>query len=98
MTCRNIKFATAVPLAADSITLHRTFMDTLGRPSVHLTAFNLVDEWRGKDVVLTYDYAFGAAYRKPLTISVAVFAVFATAWLVGSLDVSIGKKGLLKTS
>lgn len=71
-------------------------MDTLGRPTLQLTAFNLVDEWRDKDLIITYDYPFGAAYRKPLTISAAIFAVFAAAWLVGSLDVSIGKKGLLK--
>lgn len=90
---RNIKFATSVPLVANTTTIHRTFMDTLGRPSLQLTTFNLVDEWRDKDLLVTYDYPFGAAYRKPLTITVAIFAVFAAAWLLGSLDVSIGKKG-----
>lgn len=85
-----------MPLVANETSIHRTFMDTQGRPTLHLTALNLVDEWRDKELIVTYDYAFGAAYRKPLTIFAAVFAVFATAWFVGSLDVSIGKRGLMK--
>ncbi|KAF2101972.1 oligosaccharyltransferase alpha subunit [Rhizodiscina lignyota] len=89
---RNIKFDTTVPLVGNDTSIHRTFMDTLGRPTLSLTALNLVDELRDTELIVTYDYAWGSAYRKPITISVAAFAVFTAAWFIGSLDVSIGKK------
>ncbi|KAF1809426.1 oligosaccharyltransferase alpha subunit [Eremomyces bilateralis CBS 781.70] len=89
---RDINFATAVPLANDEITIHKTFMDTLGRPTLQLTAVNIVDEWRDKDLIVTYTYPWTAGYRKPLTIAAAMISVFITVWIVGSLDVSIGRK------
>jgi oligosaccharyltransferase complex subunit alpha (ribophorin I) len=68
-------------------------MDTLGRPTIVLTALNAVDEWRERgDIIITYDYPWLAGYRKPLTISIALFGVFFTTWIVGNLNVSIGKK------
>jgi oligosaccharyltransferase complex subunit alpha (ribophorin I) len=68
-------------------------MDTLGRPSVILTAHNAVEDWRDRgDLVITYEYPWIASFRKPLTIAAAVFGVFFTAWVVGNLDVRIGKR------
>lgn len=68
-------------------------MDTVGRPTLTLDALNIVDEGsRDAELIVLYDYPFGAAYRKPLAITAAVFAVFAAAWVIGSLDTSIGKK------
>lgn len=67
-------------------------MDTLGRTSLTLTALNVVDDMREKELVITYDLPFSAAFTKPLTIFAALLAVFAAAWVVGSLDVSIGAK------
>ena len=66
-------------------------MDTVGRTTLKLTAMNVVDESRDEDLLVTYDYPFTAAFRKPITIFVGVLAVFVTAWGVGQLDVSIGK-------
>ena len=67
-------------------------MDTLGRTTLKLTAMNVVDEDRDKDVIITYDYPFSAAFRKPITIFFGIFAIFVTAWGIGKLDVSIAKK------
>ncbi len=66
-------------------------MDTLGRTMLTLKAMNVVDELRDKDLIITYDYPLTAAFRKPITIFAGVVAVFATAWGIGMLDVSIGK-------
>ena len=71
-------------------------MDTLGRPTISLTAINLVDEWRDTELIVTYDYPWGSAYRKPITITIAMFAVFVVAWFIGNLDTSIGKKDVKK--
>ncbi|KAF1984355.1 Ribophorin I [Aulographum hederae CBS 113979] len=89
---KNIKFETSAPIVASSIDLHRTFMDTVGRPTLKLTALNVVDEWNSHLLTVTYDYPWSAGYRKPLTITSAVLAVFVAVYLVGTLDVSIGKK------
>ncbi|KAL8930759.1 MAG: hypothetical protein Q9208_000300 [Pyrenodesmia sp. 3 TL-2023] len=89
---RNVKFETEVPLVAAEEMVHRTYMDTVGRTTLKLTAMNMVDEARDKPVIVTYDYPFSAAFRKPITIFLGVLAVFATAWGIGRLDVSIGKE------
>jgi oligosaccharyltransferase complex subunit alpha (ribophorin I) len=67
-------------------------MDTIGRSTLHLTAINLVDEWRDRDIVVTYDYPWTAGFRKPVVIFAALLGLFTTAYVIGSLDVSIGKK------
>lgn len=66
-------------------------MDTLGRTTLQLTATNIVDGDRDKDVVVTYDYPLSAAFRKPITIFCGIMIIFATAWGIGKLDTSIAK-------
>jgi len=89
----NVKYSTTVPLVSSSISLHMTFMDTIGRTMLNLNAINIVDDFRGRELIITYDYPFMAGLRKPLVIFCAVFTVFITAWGIGSLDVGIrGKK------
>lgn len=89
---RNVKYETSVPLVGSEVSLHRTFMDTQGRTTLKLTALNLVDEWRDRDIVVTYDYPWTAGFRKPVTIFAAVLVVFAVAWAVGSVDTSIAAR------
>lgn len=67
-------------------------MDTIGRSTLTLTAVNIVDDIRERDVVVTYDYPFSARLRKPLTIFAGVMFIFGVSWVVGNLDVRIGKK------
>jgi len=68
-------------------------MDTIGRTMLTLNAINIVDDFRDRELIVTYDYPFMAGLRKPLVIFCAMFTVFITAWGIGSLDVSIrGKK------
>ena len=89
---RNIKFESPIALVDNEVTLHKTFMDTLGRTTLKLTAINLIDQSRADEIVVTYDYQTSAALRKPLTIFAGTLCVFFTAWLVGKLDVSIATK------
>jgi oligosaccharyltransferase complex subunit alpha (ribophorin I) len=89
---KNVRFSTTVPIVDNSTSLHKTFMDTLGRTTLSLTAINLVDEFRDRDLLVTYDYPWTAGYRKPIVITLGVFALFAVTWVLGSIDTSIGKK------
>lgn len=72
--------------------LHKTFMDTLGRTELKFTASNVVDDVRDAQVIVTYQYTLFAALRKPISIFVSLVGIFAIAWAVGSIDTSIGVK------
>lgn len=69
--------------------LHKSFMDTIGRTTLTLTAVNIVDDLRDRELIVTYDYPFMAGLRKPLIIFGSTLAVFIAAWVVGSMDVGI---------
>lgn len=86
-----MKYETPIQIVSSEILSHKTFMDTLGRTTLKLTALNVVDEARDKDAIITYDYPLAAAYRKPIAIFAGIIAVFVTAWGIGRLDVSIAK-------
>lgn len=47
---------------------------------------------------MTYDYPFSARFMKPLTIFAGMLVVFGVSWVVGNLDVSIGRKQKPKSS
>ena len=49
----NAKFETAVPLVAQETLSHKTFMDTLGRTTLKLTAMNVVDTSRDQDLIVS---------------------------------------------
>jgi oligosaccharyltransferase complex subunit alpha (ribophorin I) len=81
-----------MPALRSEISLHKTFMDTVGRTELKLKAVNVVDEAREASLVIIYEYPFLAAFRKPLSIFVGVFGVFVAAWAIGRVDTSIGRK------
>lgn len=68
-------------------------MDTKGRTALTLTAYNIVDDLRDRELIVTYDYPLSATLRKPIVIFTAVLSLFVAAWAVGTVDVGIkGKK------
>ena len=86
----------AVPAGEWEQSLHKTFMDTLGRTELKFKAINIVDEVRdaGVEVLVTYQYSTMAGLRKPISIVLGVMGVFVAAWAVGSVDTSIGRKAV----
>ncbi|KAI9843830.1 MAG: dolichyl-diphosphooligosaccharide--protein glycosyltransferase subunit 1 [Sclerophora amabilis] len=88
----NVKYDAPLPLVSAEISAHRTFMDTLGRTALKLTALNVFDDVREKDLIITYDYPISLLLRKPLSIFISLLGVFAAAWALGQVDISIGKK------
>ncbi|RKF79293.1 Dolichyl-diphosphooligosaccharide--protein glycosyltransferase subunit 1 [Golovinomyces cichoracearum] len=89
---RNIKYSTMVPIVSANISLYKTYMDTIGRTSLTLTAVNVFDEQRDWELIVTYDYPLMAALRKPLVFFLGFLSLFVTAWTVGSLDINIRAK------
>ncbi|KAM5355835.1 hypothetical protein ACJ41O_002481 [Fusarium nematophilum] len=86
----NVKFYTNVPESAiisTSVDLTRTYLDTLGRTTVTIKARNLVDEFRDRQLIISYEAPASSALRKPLVIFGSVLAVYVTAWAVGKVQV-----------
>ncbi|KAJ0313753.1 hypothetical protein COL5a_003322 [Colletotrichum fioriniae] len=91
----NVKFYTSIPessIVDSAISVHKTYLDTVGRTSVTIKANNLVDEFRDREVIVSYEYSVSSALRKPLVIFVSFISLFAAAWLVGGLNPKISTK------
>ncbi len=83
---------TGVPNLHAEYSLHKTFMDTVGRTELKLSGNNLVDEARDITLLVTYEYTLLSALRKPFMIFAGFVVVYVVAYLVGSVDTSIGKR------
>ncbi|KAK4157853.1 Ribophorin I [Chaetomidium leptoderma] len=85
----NVKYHTSIPtqsITEGGVEIHRTFLDTIGRTALVIKARNLVDDFRDRELVITYDYPLMAALRKPLIVFGSAVAVFVAAWAVGNLE------------
>lgn len=49
----NINHQTTIPIISEELSKHKTFMDTLGRTSLKLTALNLIDESTDKEIIVS---------------------------------------------
>jgi oligosaccharyltransferase complex subunit alpha (ribophorin I) len=83
---------TGVPALGVEENMHKTFMDTLGRTELKLSAINVVDDLRDAELVVTYQHTLMSALRKPVSIIAGMAGVFVLAFAVGSIDTSIGKR------
>ena|SRR5215472_15320897 len=92
---RNVTFWTNYPSSSsflhNTTEIRRTFMDTIGRPTLILTAFNVADDVRDLvNLVVEYDYPWINIYRKPAVVTVSILAVFVVSWILSGLDLTIG--------
>ena len=78
LTVRNVRVYTPQPALEETRYMHHTFLDSLGRTAVKLTFENVVDEKRGKEVVIIYEYPTFAGLRKAVVVALGIFVVFAT--------------------
>lgn len=91
----NIKFDTALPassIVSHSVDLHKTYLDTLGRTTLTITASNIVDDFRDRELIVTYDYPFTASLRKPMVVFVSMLGVFIVAYVIGGVEVKFASK------
>ncbi|KAH8737260.1 Ribophorin I [Ilyonectria robusta] len=86
----NVKFFTTVPessIASTSVGVSKTYLDTVGRTSVSITARNLVDEFRDRDLIISYDAPLMSVLRKPLVIFASIMSLYAATWIIGKVQV-----------
>ncbi|ERT02072.1 oligosaccharyltransferase complex subunit alpha (ribophorin I) [Sporothrix schenckii 1099-18] len=90
----NVKFAAAIPsnsITTSMVTLQKTFLDTVGRTAVVVEARNLVDEFRDREVIVTYDYSLLASLRKPIIVFSSVLGLIVAAYAIGSVELKFSK-------
>ncbi|CAK7273847.1 dolichyl-diphosphooligosaccharide--protein glycosyltransferase subunit 1 [Sporothrix epigloea] len=91
----NVKYWANIPsssIVASTITTHKTYLDTKGRTAVTIEARNLVDDFRDREVVVTYDYSLLASLRKPLVAFASVLSLFGAAYTIGNVELKFSKK------
>lgn len=94
MLPRNIKYYTTIPPSAVTSTdveIHKTFLDTVGRTVLIIKARNLVDEFRGRELIVYYDVPFLASIRKPLVVFGSMLATFVAAYIIGGVELKFGR-------
>ena len=75
-----------------SISTHKTYLDTLGRTAVSIRTRNLVDDFRDRDIIISYETSPLDTLRKPFIVFGSMMAVYAAAWAVGLVNVGFAQK------
>ncbi|KAK9472449.1 Ribophorin I [Dipodascopsis tothii] len=86
-----IELAAPVNFDSTETTVLKSHLDTKGRTVVRLTAHNVIDEDRRRDVYILYKVPASAQLQKPAIVAAALGLVFAAVMFVQRVDTSISK-------
>ncbi|KAK4673087.1 dolichyl-diphosphooligosaccharide--protein glycosyltransferase subunit 1 [Podospora pseudopauciseta] len=92
----NVKYVTSIPtqsITSADVEIHKTFLDTIGRTALVIKARNLVDDFRDRELVVSYDYPLSASLRKPFIVFSSAIAFFVAVWLVGNIELKFASSG-----
>ncbi|KAI1383511.1 Ribophorin I [Hypoxylon trugodes] len=91
----NVRFFTTLPessITEHTVDLQKTYLDTIGRTVLTIKARNLVDDFRDRDLIVSYDYSLAASLRKPLIVFSSTVALFVGMWAISKVDVKFSTK------
>lgn len=91
---RNVKVYTGIPetcIEETSVGVHKTYLDTLGRTAVVVKARNLVDDFRDRDLIISYETSLADMMRKPMIVFCSMLALLTAAWALGKVEVGFSK-------
>ncbi|KAL7629599.1 dolichyl-diphosphooligosaccharide--protein glycosyltransferase subunit 1 [Parahypoxylon ruwenzoriense] len=91
----NVRFHTTIPessITDYTVDLQKTYLDTVGRTVLTITAKNLVDDFRDRDLIISYDYSLVASLRKPLVVFTSMMTVFVGMWAISKVNVKFSTK------
>lgn len=84
-----MKYYTTLPpsaITSTDVEIHKTFLDTVGRTVLVIKARNLVDEFRNRELIVSYDVPLMADIRKPLVIFGSMVVTFIAAYVIGGVE------------
>lgn len=90
-----MKYYTTIPsqsIVGSDVEIHKTYLDTIGRTALVIKARNLVDEFRDRELVVTYDYPLLSSLRKPLVVFGSTMAVFVGVWVLGHVELKFDSR------
>ncbi|KAK3939671.1 oligosaccharyltransferase [Diplogelasinospora grovesii] len=85
----NVKYHTTIPsssITEAGVQIHKTYLDTIGRTALVIKARNLADDFRERELIVSYDYPLMASLRKPLIVFCSTMAVFVSIWVLGNVE------------
>ncbi|KAI1761876.1 Ribophorin I [Hypoxylon sp. FL1150] len=91
----NVRFYTTIPessITDHTVDLQQTYLDTIGRTVLTIKARNLVDDFRDRELIVSYDYSLVASLRKPLIVFSSMVTVFIGMWAISKVDVRFSTK------
>lgn len=93
--CRNVKYYTTIPpssITSADVEIHKTYLDTVGRTALVIKARNLVDDFRDRELIVSYDVPFLISLRKPLVVFGSMLATFVAAYVIGGVELKFASK------
>ena len=81
---------TPFPIDRESHAIHKTYLDTIGRPLIVLDKFNVIND-HSKDIQISYAYNSFELMRKPLTVSKYLLGAFLLSMVYSRIEFGIGK-------
>ncbi len=75
-----------------TIDRQKTYLDTIGRTVLTIKTKNLVDDFKDRELIVSYDYSFIASLRKPLVVFSSMLTLFVGIWVLSKVEVKISTK------
>lgn len=64
----------------------------MGRTALVIKARNLVDDFRDRELIVSYDVPFVASIRKPMVVFGSMLATFIAAYVIGGVELKFASK------
>lgn len=91
----NVKFYTNIPQSSiieHIVDRQTTYLDTLGRTVLTIKTQNLADDFRDRELIVSYDYSLMAGLRKPILVFTSMMSVLLGAWVLSKVEVKFSTK------
>jgi oligosaccharyltransferase complex subunit alpha (ribophorin I) len=86
----NVKVETPFTVDKESHTVHKTYLDTIGRYLIVLDKFNVLND-HSKNIQISYTYSSIELLRKPLVVSSCLLGAFLLSMVYSRMEFGIGK-------
>jgi len=87
----NVEVFTPFPVDSISHSIHKTYLDTTGRPEITIKK-QACTEKHAQTIYITYDYSLSAQLQKPMAVSAVLAGLFLLGAGMRRVDFGINEK------